>query len=235
MQKQHDHPAKPLAIGRQGIIGFFLRSVPTRCQKWKGHPNSSHGASTIVNTERRRFTRVLVDSRPLIIVAIDIVGTMKVSTVFSCVVAALSCSSFSNAQATCIETIDEIYTAEASVTNTAVRRTYVMCPRRILEIGTLTHNFDLQNPNAHPPLPLRPNMTIQCGDTGSRDNICWITGGDIHVDGTPFRGISDPTIEGVEISGITFLGARMYSVWLTKSGDVTFNDCEWKVRPWWWI
>ena len=55
------------------------------------------------------------------------------------------------------------------------------------------------------------------------------------MDGTPFRGISDPTIEGVEISGLTFLAARMYSVWLTKSGDVTFNDCEWKVRPWWWI
>ena len=50
------------------------------------------------------------------------------------------------------------------------------------------------------------------------------------MDGTPFRGISDPTVEGVQISGITFIAARMYSTWVTKPGDVTFTDCEWRVR-----
>ncbi len=130
----------------------------------------------------------------------------------------------------CIERIDEIYTAEASVTDTSFRRTYVLCPRRIIEIGTLTHNFDLQGVNANPPLPIRPNMTIQCGDTGARDNVCWMTGGDLHVDATPFRGISDTTVEGVQIQGLVFIGARKYSTWATKAGSITFIDCEWRVR-----
>lgn len=50
----------------------------------------------------------------------------------------------------------------------------------------------------------------------------------MHIDGTPFRGISDPSVEGVQISGLTFIAARMYSTWVTKPGDITFTDCEWR-------
>jgi hypothetical protein len=73
------------------------------------------------------------------------------------------------------------------------------------------------------------NMTIRCGDTGARDNLCWIAEGDLHVDATPFRGISDATVEGVIMEGIVFIGARKYSTWATKPGDITFVDCEWRV------
>ena len=55
----------------------------------------------------------------------------------------------------CVEDIEEIYTAEASVTDTTRRRNYVLCPRRIFEVGTLDHNFDLQGTNVNPPLPIR--------------------------------------------------------------------------------
>ena len=74
------------------------------------------------------------------------------------------------------------------------------------------------------------NMTIRCGDTGSRDNLCWLNAGDLHVDATPFRGISDPSVEGVRIEGFVFIGAHKYSTWATKPGDITFSDCEWRVR-----
>lgn len=128
----------------------------------------------------------------------------------------------------CVENIEEIYTAEDSVTDTSRRRTYVLCPRRIFEIGTLDHNFDLNGANVNPPLPIRSNMTIRCGDTGLRDNLCWVAEGDLHVDATPFRGISDETVEGVRMEGIVFIGARQYSTWATKPGDITYSDCEWK-------
>jgi hypothetical protein len=73
-------------------------------------------------------------------------------------------------------------------------------------------------------------MTIRCGDTGVRDNLCWLWEGDLHVDATPFRGISDNSVEGVRLEGIVFIDARKYSTWATKPGDITFSDCEWRVR-----
>jgi hypothetical protein len=128
----------------------------------------------------------------------------------------------------CIDAIDDIYTAESAVTDTSQRRTYVLCPRRIFEIGTLNHNFELQGTNVHPPLPIRPNMTILCGDTGSRENLCWIANGDLQVDATSYRGISDASVEGVQLTGIVFIGARKYSTWGVKPGDITFTNCEWR-------
>jgi len=128
----------------------------------------------------------------------------------------------------CLESIDEIYTSESLVTDTTQRRKYVLCPRRIFDVGTLNHNFELQGFNVNPPLPIRPNITIQCGDTGSRENMCWITDGDLQMDATPFRGIADATVEGVELTGLVFVGASKYSIWATKPGDITFKDCEWR-------
>ena len=129
----------------------------------------------------------------------------------------------------CIDDIEEIYDAEASVSDTTFRRTYVLCPRRIFEMGALNLNFDLQGIQVQPPLPIRPNMTIKCGDDGARTNLCWMAEGDLHVDATPFRGIDDNSVEGVFIEGITFIGARKYSTWATKPGDITFRDCEFRV------
>lgn len=131
---------------------------------------------------------------------------------------------------TCIESIRDIYTAESEVDDTSVRRTYTLCPRRIYEIGYLDFNFNLQGFNVQPPLPIRPNITIRCGENGDPSNLCWMGEGDLHVDATPFRGISDPSVEGVRLEGIVFIGARKYSVWATKPGDITFKDCEWRVR-----
>jgi len=130
----------------------------------------------------------------------------------------------------CVEDIETIYTEEALVSDTSKRRTYVLCPRRIFQMGTLDYSYNLQGFDVNPPLPIRPNMTIKCGDTGSRDNLCWIADGDVHVDATSIRGITDKTVEGVQIEGIVFIGSRKYSTWALKPGDITFTDCEWRVR-----
>lgn len=131
----------------------------------------------------------------------------------------------------CYDNFYDIYDQESIVTDTSFPRLYTICPRRIYEIATLDFNGNIKEDASTgllPPLPLRANMTLRCGDLGSRDSLCWLAGGDIHLDGTAIRGITDETIEGVSIEGFSFIGARRHSLWVTKPGDITFKDCEWK-------
>ena len=134
---------------------------------------------------------------------------------------------------TCFDDFNDIYDREALVTDTTFPRTYIVCPRRIYEIATLDFNGDIAEPTGSgvvPPLPIRPNITIRCGDLGSRDSQCWLAGGDLHMDATAIRGITDETVENVKIEGFVFMGAKKHSLWATKPGSITFTDCEWKVR-----
>jgi hypothetical protein len=133
----------------------------------------------------------------------------------------------------CYDNFYDIYEQESIVTDTTFLRFYTICPRRIYEIATLDFNGDIKEPTSSgllPPLPIRPNMTIRCGDLGSRDSMCWLAGGDLQMDATAIRGINDATVEGVNIEGFVFIGARRHSLWVTKPGSISFRDCEWRVR-----
>lgn len=122
------------------------------------------------------------------------------------------------------------------MTDTSKPRTYIVCPNKQYEIGLLDFNHNLRKVRpgedsvVQPPLPLRPNLTLKCGTSGSRSNLCWISGGHWQVDGTAIRGIEDQTVDNVVIEGFTFMGALKHSLWVTKPGSITFRDCEWKVR-----
>ncbi|KAL3922685.1 MAG: hypothetical protein SGILL_002071 [Bacillariaceae sp.] len=132
---------------------------------------------------------------------------------------------------TCIQDFQEIYDAETLILNTSVNRTYTICPNKLYEIGELDVNYDIrQDDDGGPPLPIRSNMNIRCGEDGSRDNLCFITGGFMQVDGTAIRGLSGHWINNVLIEGFVFVDAREYSFWGMKPGSVTFRDCEWRVR-----
>lgn len=133
----------------------------------------------------------------------------------------------------CIDDISQIYEREALITDTSFFRQYVICPNAIYEFATydpVGNQIELPTANVVPPIPLRPNMNIRCGDQGSRDNLCWFVGGDVQIDGTLTRGISDETVDNVSIEGFVFMGSRMHSLWATKPGMITFRDCEWRVR-----
>jgi len=135
----------------------------------------------------------------------------------------------------CIDNFYEIYEKEALVTDTTFNRLYIICPRRIYEIATLDFNGNIREPQSSgvfPPLPLRSNITIRCGDQGSREDLCWLTGGDLHMDGTNVLGLAEETIENVSIEGFVFIGARKHSLWAAKPGSIFFRDCEWKVCGW---
>lgn len=131
----------------------------------------------------------------------------------------------------CIDDFQDIYRKESFVTDTSFPRLYIVCPRHIYRIGYLDFDGNLIKPavgSVLPPLPLRPNMTIRCGDQGTRDNLCWLKGGDLHMDGTKILGIEDETLDNVNIEGFTFLEARDHSLLASKPGSITFRDCEFR-------
>jgi hypothetical protein len=106
-------------------------------------------------------------------------------------------------------------------------RSYTLCSGTYT-IGTL--NYDNELSNGQDMLPLRSNMHIQCGETGSRDNLCVINGGDVQVDGTNLYSVPDGTVDNVVLEGLTFTGSMKHMVWINKPGDVLFKDCEFRVR-----
>eukprot|EP00533_Pseudo-nitzschia_delicatissima_P013294 CAMPEP_0197273082 /NCGR_PEP_ID=MMETSP1432-20130617/10780_1 /TAXON_ID=44447 /ORGANISM="Pseudo-nitzschia delicatissima, Strain UNC1205" /LENGTH=416 /DNA_ID=CAMNT_0042738713 /DNA_START=56 /DNA_END=1306 /DNA_ORIENTATION=+ len=131
----------------------------------------------------------------------------------------------------CIDDFNQIYTREALYEDTSFPRVYTICPRHIFDVGNLDFNGNLIQPISgpvNPPIPLRANMTLKCGDQGLRENRCWIRGGDLHVDGTKVLGISDDTIENVVLEGFVFIGARDHALLANKPGSITFRDCEFR-------
>lgn len=138
---------------------------------------------------------------------------------------------------TCIQDFQEIYDIESELSDTSVNRTYVICPNKLYAVGYLDRTFQNLRPNqvGGPPLPLRSNMKIQCGDDGSRANLCYITGGHLQVDGTAIRGLfenddgDDHVMDNVVLEGFVFIDAQQYSFWAMKRGSVLFKNCEWRV------
>lgn len=158
------------------------------------------------------------------------IKTMTRLSELSLILVAVTSMLTSGVTGQCIKDLQTIVDMEEAATDYSQERTYTLCPRTIFEMGTLNHNYDLQGFNVDPPIPIRPNLHVKCGDDGSKENLCWIATGDLHLDGTSVRGITETSIENVVIEGIVFIGAQKYSVWANKPGDITFKNCEWRVR-----
>jgi hypothetical protein len=138
----------------------------------------------------------------------------------------------SSSSSSCISHFQEIYDQEAQVVDIIQYRRYVLCPGQVYVVGQLDYDNEirLSIESSNPPLPLRSNMNIRCGDDGSSTNLCWIVDGDIQLDGTAMRNIADPALDNVLIEGITFMSSKKHSLLVTKPGSITFQDCEWTVR-----
>jgi len=131
----------------------------------------------------------------------------------------------------CISNINGIYDIEKDIIDTSIKRNYFICPNRRYKMGSFdfySQKFRRGDEDKQLPLPLRPNMKIQCGDGSSRS--CLIESGDLQVDGTGIRGLRDNNLDNVEIVGFVFEDAMKNSVWTTKPGSITFRNCEWTVR-----
>lgn len=128
----------------------------------------------------------------------------------------------------CQPTMNSLVFRETYVQDFGVDRIYKLCPNTRYEIGNLDFNYRIQN--GHDMMPLRPNLHVKCGDSGSRDDRCFVNGGDIQIDGTGYYGVEQDTVENVIIEGITFFNVSKYMVWINKPGSVVFKDCEFRVR-----
>eukprot|EP00536_Pseudo-nitzschia_multiseries_P011467 jgi/Psemu1/205883/e_gw1.392.9.1 len=138
----------------------------------------------------------------------------------------------------CVKDFQEIHDLEAKVVDSVRPRRYIVCPKTTIHIGELDFNNRLRFPepsnldgnsiNTNPPLPLRPNMNIRCGDDGSKTNNCVITGGHLQVDGTSTRGITESSVDNIIIEGFIFENATKSSFLVDKPGTITLKNCEWR-------
>jgi hypothetical protein len=157
--------------------------------------------------------------------------TMSPSSFSLAFVLAFALTPIESQSTECMATINALELRESIVAQTDPTfqepRTYVLCPSSIFNIGIL--DADNKPLNGQEFIRARPNLHLKCGDDGKVENNCFVTGGDIHVDGTSFLGNTVATIENVTMEGITFTNAKKYSVWATKQGEITFIDCSFTV------
>lgn len=155
---------------------------------------------------------------------------MKLSSVLSCTLGFALPNFFvrGGGNEGCIDSIAELEYYESRVSSFATVRQYILCEDTYFDAGAL-HPFYGTKLSNSTMLHLRPNLHIQCGATGRRENNCHVRYGDIHIDGTSFYGVPSEPLENVVIEGVTFIDSRKHVAFIDKPGDVEFRDCVFRV------
>jgi hypothetical protein len=112
-------------------------------------------------------------------------------------------------------------------TNSFVQKTFTLCPDTTFDVGFSDSNGECCFDGMRY-LSARKNTRFQCGEDGSSDNNCIITGGESHVVYVSL--IDDEDGDNVEFAGITFVDAKLVTLFLGNAGDITFEDCIFRVR-----
>jgi hypothetical protein len=113
-------------------------------------------------------------------------------------------------------------------TDTSVERTYIMCPDTVYMVGDFIAGNIPPFSGGDAFFQPRPNVRIICGEDGSSANNCTIIGGTVHVAASTIVSMTEsPT--NVVFQGLTFADTSRYSFWGNMPGDITFNDCIFKV------
>jgi hypothetical protein len=82
--------------------------------------------------------------------------------------------------------------------------------------------------NGMAPLVVRSNTHYVCGDDGSSANSCVLRGGQVQA--LSSYGMFSEAATNCLFKGITFQNATGAGASLANVGDVTFDDCIFKVR-----
>ena len=133
------------------------------------------------------------------------------------------CAIFASAQE-CIVDLTQIAIAELGVDDTAVRRTYILCPSTTFSTGNIVNGVI---EGGQTPFNLRPNMTVHCGseDGGSSSNECIVTG-EVGLIGSP-NNIADAG--EIVLRGITFENLRETGFFVRGGGTIEVVDCIFRV------
>jgi hypothetical protein len=112
-------------------------------------------------------------------------------------------------------------------TNPFVQKTFTLCPDTTFNIGFSDSGGECCFDGMRY-LSARKNTRFQCGEDGKIENNCIITGGESHVVYVSL--INDEDGDNVEFAGITFVDAKLVTLFLGNSGDISFIDCIFRVR-----
>lgn len=127
----------------------------------------------------------------------------------------------------CLTTIAAVKLRD-QYTDTSLPRTYNLCPNTVYQVGTFVAGDIPPFSGGDAFFTPRPNVQVLCGDDGSSANNCTIIGGTVHVAASTIVGMTEPPTN-VVFSGLTFAETNRYSFWGNMPGDITFNDCIFKV------
>jgi len=128
----------------------------------------------------------------------------------------------------CIKTTNMLIVEESAVTDLSVTREYILCPGAVFSIG-FQDFYGTPLDGGSDMIPLRPNLHLKCGKSGSRENNCLVTAGDVLMEGTTMYNTPGDSLENVVITGVTFSNAQKHMVWINKPGNIIFQDCEFRV------
>jgi hypothetical protein len=138
-------------------------------------------------------------------------------------------SRFANGQtSSCISSTSDLEALEAAVTDYSVERQYILCPATTFSIARLDFYGTLITSTGSDMIHLRPNLHLQCGESGESTNNCIISGGSVQLDGTAlWKNVT--SLENVVITGLTFTNTLQSNVWIDQMGSVLFRDCVFQV------
>lgn len=136
-------------------------------------------------------------------------------------------SAIHSAVGQCIKDLKNLEMLEKSAPDYDVPREYTLCTNTVYRIGTLDINMEIKEDFLMPPIRVRPNVHIKCGDDGVSSGNCQVFGGSVQVDATDLMG-ETMAARNVTFEGLTFADTKKYSIWGTKEGNITFIDCAFK-------
>ena len=130
------------------------------------------------------------------------------------------CMRLASAQA-CIGSFDALRALEvARGNNNSVPVTYVICPNTVFDMSALPEDVAFWEMNG--------NTNYLCGEKGSSESNCTVTGGEVQaaIIYFPFEFSSK---ENILVQGFTFEKSSLISVAIASEGEHTFRDCIFRV------
>ena len=115
---------------------------------------------------------------------------------------------------------------EVTQADTSEVTTYTLCPNTVFDIGRLD-GLDGTVVGGMAPLVARSNTHYVCGENGSVADNCVFRGGQVQVFSS-FSFFSESTTDCL-IKGMTFEDANGAGASLGNVGDITFEDCIFRV------
>lgn len=165
-------------------------------------------------------------SRNVSVVAMKTTTAMTILAMILVMVVAFIPTSTMAQESECYDNLSSLNAVESAITDTSEPRSYVLCPETTFVTGILEAGVLVEG---QAPLNLRPNVSIQCGESGSRTNNCVVTGG-IGLLGTAAN-FGDASLGSVAITGVTFSELTSVTFFIRLlNGDITVTDCAFLVR-----